>query len=97
MMTRSATTTGSPLSKNIRHVGSSTAEIVNRIKELEDANRALRSQNRKQDALMNKYKERWERLKEGAKKRQPSNSTTTLLSSLASNSPPITIDSSLRK
>jgi predicted transcriptional regulator len=97
MMTRSATTTGSPLPKNIRHVGSSTAEIVNRIKELEDTNRALRSQNRKQDALVNKYREKWERLKEGAKKRQPSNSINTLLSSLASNTPPVTIDSSLRK
>lgn len=27
MMTRSATTTGSPLSKNIRTIGTSTAEI----------------------------------------------------------------------
>lgn len=66
--------------------------IVNRIKELEDANRNLRSQNRKQDALMNKYRERWEKLKEGAKKRHTTTSATssnsTLLQSLASNNPP---------
>ncbi|OBZ83264.1 hypothetical protein A0J61_08686 [Choanephora cucurbitarum] len=68
-MTRSATV--SPLSRNIRHVQPTTVKIVNRIKELEEANRTLRSQNRKQDALMNKYRERWEKLKEGAKRRQP--------------------------
>ncbi|OAD01974.1 hypothetical protein MUCCIDRAFT_82354 [Mucor lusitanicus CBS 277.49] len=72
MMTRSAMTTGSAPSRNVRHVGTSTAEIMNRIRELEEANKVLRSQNRKQDALMNKYRERWEKLKEGAKKRQPS-------------------------
>lgn len=74
MMTRSAMTTGSTPSRNVRHVGTSTAEIMNRIRELEEANKVLRSQNRKQDALMNKYRERWEKLKEGAKKRQPSSS-----------------------
>ncbi|KAF1806329.1 hypothetical protein V8B55DRAFT_1455834 [Mucor lusitanicus] len=106
MMTRSAMTTGSAPSRNVRHVGTSTAEIMNRIRELEEANKVLRSQNRKQDALMNKYRERWEKLKEGAKKRQPSSleaasngvpasSTTTskgstLLSNLASANPPST-------
>ncbi|CAO0800523.1 unnamed protein product [Mucor circinelloides] len=74
MMTGSAMTAGSFQSKNIRHVGTSTAEMMNRIRDLEEANKVLRSQNRKQDALMNKYKERWEKLKEGAKKRQPSSS-----------------------
>ncbi|KAG2194420.1 hypothetical protein INT47_003131 [Mucor saturninus] len=92
MMTRSATTTGSPLVKNIRTLGTSTAEIFHRIKELEDENRNLRSQNRKQDALMHKYRERWEKLKEGAKKRHPASVTAptnpTLLRSLASNNPP---------
>lgn len=74
MMTRSAMTTESLPYKNVRHVGTSTAEIMNRIRDLEEANKVLRSQNRKQDALMNKYRERWEKLKEGAKKRQPSSS-----------------------
>lgn len=64
--------------------------LVNRIKVLEEENRNLRSQNRKQAALMTRYKERWERLKEGAKRRHttatPSN--PTLLSSLASSNPP---------
>ncbi|KAI8641171.1 hypothetical protein BD408DRAFT_483604 [Parasitella parasitica] len=72
VMTRSAMTTGSHLLKNTRHVGTSTAEIMSRIRELEQSNKVLRSQNRKQDALANKYRERWEKLKEGAKKRQPS-------------------------
>lgn len=72
--------------------------LVNRIKDLEEANRTLRSQNRKQDALMNKYRERWEKLKEGAKKRQPSSaaststSNTNLLSALASHTPPSSIN-----
>lgn len=102
MMTRSATATGLSLSKNIRTAGTSTAEIVNRIKELEDANRNLRSQNRKQDALMIKYRERWEKLKEGAKKRHTTSTTSTtsnpsnptLLKSLASNPPTTTTSSS---
>ncbi|KAI8048437.1 hypothetical protein BDF21DRAFT_433398 [Thamnidium elegans] len=90
IMTRSATTTGSALSKNIRTIGTSTAEIVNRIKVLEEENRSLRSQNRKQAALMTKYKERWERLKEGAKRRHTTSapSNPTLLRSLASSNPP---------
>ncbi|ORZ02173.1 hypothetical protein BCR43DRAFT_559182 [Syncephalastrum racemosum] len=41
-----------------------------RIKELEEENRQLRIQNEKQQALMNKYRERWEKLKESAKKRR---------------------------
>lgn len=99
IMTRSATVTGLSLSRNIRTAGTSTAEIVNRIKELEDANRNLRSQNRKQDALMIKYRERWEKLKEGAKKRHTTattktsstnSSNPTLLKSLASNPPATT-------
>ncbi|CAO3650722.1 unnamed protein product [Mucor hiemalis] len=65
--------------------------IVNRVKDLEDANRNLRSQNRKQDALMIKYRERWEKLKEGAKKRHTTTSNPTLLKSLASSNPPTSL------
>ncbi|KAG0187963.1 hypothetical protein DFQ28_005622 [Apophysomyces sp. BC1034] len=48
--------------------------LVARLKELEEENRQLRSHNEKQQVLMNKYRERWEKLKESAKKRrsQPS-------------------------
>ncbi|KAI7903937.1 uncharacterized protein BX663DRAFT_551002 [Cokeromyces recurvatus] len=67
IMTRSAMVNSNGTLKNFRHT---TAERMNRIKELENANRVLRAQNRKQEALMNKYRERWEKLKEGAKKRQ---------------------------
>ncbi|KAL9549137.1 hypothetical protein MBANPS3_005341 [Mucor bainieri] len=102
MMTRSAMATGSSQSRNVRHVGTSTAEIVNRIRELEEANKVLRSQNRKQDALMNKYRERWEKLKEGAKKRQPSasenaasNGTTTASSTASSTAVPSSKGSTL--
>lgn len=41
-----------------------------RIKELEDEIMALRSENNRQKDLMGKYKERWEKLKESAKKRR---------------------------
>lgn len=41
-----------------------------RIRELEEENRQLKIQNEKQQALMNKYRERWEKLKESAKKRR---------------------------
>ncbi|KAI8329687.1 hypothetical protein BD560DRAFT_416622 [Blakeslea trispora] len=49
------------------------SELVLRLKELEDENKQLRIQNEKQNALMNRYKERWEMLKENAKKRRASN------------------------
>ncbi|CAO3631926.1 unnamed protein product [Cunninghamella blakesleeana] len=48
----------------------STAELVTRLKELEDENRKLKDQVDKQQLLMNKYRERWEKLKESAKKRR---------------------------
>ncbi|KAI7870393.1 hypothetical protein BDF14DRAFT_1773834 [Spinellus fusiger] len=68
-----------------------------RLKELEEENRQLRSQNEKQQSLVNKYRERWEKLKESAKKRRsqpleenvPRMSSTrqpTLLQSLAQQS-----------
>lgn len=59
---------------------------VNRVRELEEENRDIRLQNKKQEASIKKYRERWEKLKEGAKKRQPNN-TNSLLKSLASNDP----------
>ncbi|RCH99906.1 hypothetical protein CU097_015248 [Rhizopus azygosporus] len=64
-MTRSAIATGRTTTG-----GHSTAEIMTRIKELEEKNRNLRLQNRKLDAHLEKYRERFEKLKEGAKKRQ---------------------------
>lgn len=45
-------------------------DVVSRIRELEEENRQLKIQNEKQQALMNKYRERWEKLKESAKKRR---------------------------
>jgi hypothetical protein len=50
--------------------------IVSRIKELEEEKKQLRSQNFKQKVLMNNYKERWEMLKDNAKKRRASNTTS---------------------
>jgi hypothetical protein len=50
-----------------------TASIANpqaRIKELEDEVKALRFEYSRQKDLMGKYKERWEKLKESAKKRR---------------------------
>ncbi|KAI8142777.1 hypothetical protein BJV82DRAFT_614239 [Fennellomyces sp. T-0311] len=44
--------------------------LAARVKELEEENRQLRVQSEKQQALMNKYRERWEKLKESAKKRR---------------------------
>ncbi|KAG0171354.1 hypothetical protein DFQ30_001109 [Apophysomyces sp. BC1015] len=59
----------------IRHPSNgNVTEMMARLKELEEENRQLRSHNEKQQVLMNKYRERWEKLKESAKKRrsQPS-------------------------
>lgn len=44
--------------------------IVNRLKELEEENRQLKIQNEKQKMIVNKYKEKWDMLKENAKKRR---------------------------
>ncbi|KAF7729510.1 hypothetical protein EC973_004184 [Apophysomyces ossiformis] len=62
-------------SSSIRYPQSgNVAELMARLKELEEENRQLRAHNEKQQLLMNKYRERWEKLKESAKKRraQPS-------------------------
>ncbi|CDS09851.1 hypothetical protein LRAMOSA02528 [Lichtheimia ramosa] len=48
----------------------SISEQLARIRELEEENRQLRIQKEKQAALVNKYRERWEKLKESAKKRR---------------------------
>ncbi|KAI8069195.1 hypothetical protein BC940DRAFT_298123 [Gongronella butleri] len=74
-----------PLNAN----GASNAELVSRIKELEDENKRLKDQNEKQQLLMNKYRERWEKLKESAKKRraQPIDSP-----SMASGPSTLTVD-----
>ncbi|KAI8084757.1 uncharacterized protein BX664DRAFT_337706 [Halteromyces radiatus] len=55
----------------------STSELVTRLKETEEENRRLKDQIEKQQVLMKKYQERWEKLKESAKKRraQPSDIT----------------------
>ncbi|KAI8061815.1 uncharacterized protein B0P05DRAFT_556735 [Gilbertella persicaria] len=56
----------------------SSPELVSRLKKLEEENKQLRIQNEKQKVLMNRYKERWEMLKENAKKRRavPTSSTS---------------------
>ncbi|KAI8391034.1 uncharacterized protein BYT42DRAFT_641575 [Radiomyces spectabilis] len=46
------------------------SDLVFRIKELEEENRQLKARNEKQEGLMKKYRERWEKLKESAKKRR---------------------------
>ncbi|KAI8991020.1 hypothetical protein BDF20DRAFT_842255 [Mycotypha africana] len=51
------------------------SDLISRLKELEDENKKLTLQNEKQKLLMNKYKERWEMLKENAKKRRTPAST----------------------
>ncbi|KAI8330465.1 hypothetical protein BC941DRAFT_169825 [Chlamydoabsidia padenii] len=69
---------------------SSTAELVTRLKETEDENRRLKDQIDKQQVLMTKYRERWEKLKESAKKRraQPSDNATDPQRSPYSSRPP---------
>ncbi|KAI9301905.1 hypothetical protein BJ944DRAFT_290579 [Cunninghamella echinulata] len=54
----------------INQTNGSTAELVTRLKDLEEENRRLKDQVDKQQLLMNKYRERWEKLKESAKKRR---------------------------
>ncbi|KAI9482755.1 MAG: hypothetical protein EXX96DRAFT_615752 [Benjaminiella poitrasii] len=54
-------------------------DLTSKLKELEEENKQLKIQNEKQKVLMNRYKERWEMLKENAKKRR---STTTNHSSV---------------
>lgn len=47
-------------------------DLISKLKELEAENKQLKSQNEKQSVLVNKYRERWEMLKENAKKRRAS-------------------------
>ncbi|RCH84427.1 hypothetical protein CU097_003303 [Rhizopus azygosporus] len=64
---------------SIRHpglIGGGGNDLVNRLRELEEENRQLKIQNEKQKMLVSKYKERWEMLKENAKKRRASTATT---------------------
>ncbi|KAI9495769.1 hypothetical protein BDB00DRAFT_192564 [Zychaea mexicana] len=77
----------------------SSGDLVARVKELEDENRQLRMQSEKQQALMNKYRERWEKLKESAKKRraqQPDQQDTTSISSSSSTTAAATASSNSR-
>ncbi|KAI9253924.1 hypothetical protein BDA99DRAFT_166881 [Phascolomyces articulosus] len=62
-----ASTNAAPYSSYLRP---SSGDLAARVKELEEENRQLRIQSEKQQALMNKYRERWEKLKESAKKRR---------------------------
>lgn len=66
---------GSAINSSIRHpslAGGSGHDPALRLKELEMENKQLRAQNEKQAGLVNKYRERWEMLKENAKKRRAS-------------------------
>ncbi|KAG0034866.1 hypothetical protein BGZ81_002632 [Podila clonocystis] len=56
--------------------------IQNRLKELTEELQAMKLENAKQTTLMKKYKQRWEDLKESAKKRRNTGSTSPLPSSL---------------
>lgn len=47
-------------------------DLISKLKELEAENKQLKSQHEKQSVLVNKYRERWEMLKENAKKRRAS-------------------------
>ncbi|CAG8765678.1 2683_t:CDS:2, partial [Acaulospora morrowiae] len=49
---------------------SNTHTLQKRIKELEEELRLMKTDNEKQKALVTKYRERWEKLKESAKKRR---------------------------
>lgn len=65
----------STINSSIRHpplAGGSGYDPASRLKEMELENKQLRDQNKKQSILVNKYRERWEMLKENAKKRRAS-------------------------
>lgn len=47
-------------------------DLISKLKELEAENKQLKFQHEKQSVLVNKYRERWEMLKENAKKRRAS-------------------------
>ncbi|KAG0352018.1 hypothetical protein BG005_008481 [Podila minutissima] len=60
----------------------SPVTMQNRLKELTEELQAMKLENAKQTTLMKKYKQRWEDLKESAKKRRNTSSTLPLPSSL---------------
>lgn len=57
--------------------GSGGHDLASRLKELEAENKQLRAQNEKQNLLVNRYRERWEMLKENAKKRRTPSTVST--------------------
>jgi len=52
-------------------------QYLRRIKELEEENRALRVENEKNKAMIMKYKERWEKLKESARRKKEAKTNAT--------------------
>jgi len=51
------------------------AQFLRRIRELEEEVRSVRSENEKQKAMIAKFRERWERLKESAKRKKNAKAT----------------------
>ncbi|KAG2219925.1 hypothetical protein INT45_010439 [Circinella minor] len=84
--------TNTPSYNPITNISSSSSyirpssDLAARVKELEEENRQLRIQSEKQQALMNKYRERWEKLKESAKKRRSQQPNQQDISSPSSSS-----------
>ncbi|KAF9319513.1 hypothetical protein BG003_008904 [Podila horticola] len=70
------------LSESPNYDQMSPVTMQNRLKELTEELQAMRLENAKQTTLMKKYKQRWEDLKESAKKRRNAGSTSPLTSSL---------------
>lgn len=52
--------------------GGGSHDLMSKLKELEAENAQLKAQHEKQNVLVTRYKERWELLKENAKKRRAS-------------------------
>ncbi|KAI7894652.1 uncharacterized protein EV154DRAFT_548807 [Mucor mucedo] len=70
---------GSAVNSSLRHptlAGGNGHDPASRLRELELENKQLKAQNEKQTVLVNKYRERWEMLKENAKKRRASTPLT---------------------
>ncbi|KAI8878614.1 hypothetical protein K501DRAFT_29407 [Backusella circina FSU 941] len=60
-----------PVHSSLRYpIVSGGNDLVTRLKDLEEENQQLKLQNEKQKVVMNKYRDRWESLKENAKKRR---------------------------
>lgn len=62
------------INSSIRHptLAGGGLDLASRLKELEAENQKLRAEQEKQQIQVNKYRERWEMLKENAKKRRAS-------------------------